>query len=250
MKSKVINLFGDNGSPNRGVKYAELLEQFIAPFDNDFSDTEYYEDVIDLAIAAWNFGNMKMILPEEESDEAIMSLEGDEVNMDLLKRMISLKVSKFKEFTDFIIDYDLEEQNGAPLLSVVTQEKELYLSAMAEEMEMGHTDDDFEENYINRSAIIIKPLQPFMDWFIHLYPGEEEGLNASMTYLIRSDIDDVEVWLDKTFDQIFTRELEGWHTNEKEWPQKRTVTMFKEWFQVDISTMVYDLEAAPVFKEM
>ena len=249
MKSKVINLFGDKANPNQDVKYAELLEQFIAPFDSDFADTEYYEDVIDLAIAAWNFGNMKMLLPEGESDNAIRSLEGEEVNMDLLNRMIALKVTKFDKFADFIIDYDLEEQDGAPVLSVITQEKELYLTAMAEDLEGDHTHDDYEENYINRSAIIIKPLQPFMDWFTDLYPGEDDGLDTAMTYLVSTDIEDVEAWLKKQFDQLFTRELEGWHTNEKDWPQKRTYKMFKQWFQVELSTMVYDLEKEPVFKE-
>jgi hypothetical protein len=43
MKGKVINLFGNKTIPNTGVKYSKLLEQFIAPFANEFRDTKYIE---------------------------------------------------------------------------------------------------------------------------------------------------------------------------------------------------------------
>ena len=250
MKSKVINLFGDKAySQNQDVKYAKLLEQFLEPFDSDFEDTEYYEDVMELAIAAWNFGNMKMLLPESESDDAINSMVDEDVDIELLTRMIALKIKTYKEFTNFIVDFNLEESNEGPVLTVTTQEQDAYLTALTEVLEGDHSDFDFDENYIDRSAITIKPLQPFLDWFADLYPGEDDGLTASMIYLISADIDDVDAWLKKHFDRLFTRELEGWHTNDKEWPQKRTYTMFKQWFQVEVSSMVYDLEKEPVFKE-
>lgn len=44
-------------------------------------------------------------------------------------------------------------------------------------------------------------------------------------------------------------ELDDWHMNKKEWPQKRNYKMFKEWFQIDFSSMVYDMEKRPVSKE-
>ena len=249
MKSKVINLFGDQSTTqNQDKKYAELLEQFLAPFDSDFEDTEYYEDVIELAIAAWNFGNMKMLLPEDQSDDAIKSLVDEDINIDLLNRMIDLKVQKFKEFSNFVVDYELEESDDGPVLKVTTQEQDLYLADMADDLEGDHTEDDFEENYINRSAISLKPLQPFLDWFDNLYPNESHNISESITYLVSEDIEDLETWLKKKFDKLFTRELEGWHTNTKEWPQKRTYEKFKEWFQVDVTTQVFDLEKEPVFK--
>lgn len=190
-----------------------------------------------------------MLLPEDEGNEAINSMVEEDENLDLLNRMIELKVTKFKEFSNFIVDYEVGERNGKPLLTLVTQEQDVYLRAMAADMEDDHSESDFEENYINRSAIILKPLQPFLDWFENLYPNESDDMSESMTYLLSVDIEDVEAWLKKKFDKLFMRELEGWHTNEKEWPQKRTYKMFKQWFQVDISTMVFDLEKEPVFKD-
>ena len=250
MKSKVINLFGDKANvQNQGVKYSQLLEQFIAPFGRDFDEVEFYEDVIDFVITAWNFGNMKLILPEGESDAIVNAIKDKDVDVDLLKRMIAFKIEKFKEYPNFIVDYEVGERNGDPLLTVVTQEQDAYLNAMVDDMEDGHSEDDFQENYINRNAIILKPLQPFSDWLANLYPGEMHDVSEMTTYLVSVEIGDVEAWLKKKFDKLFMQELEGWHTNKKEWPQKRTYTMFKQWFQVEVSSMVYDLEKEPVFKE-
>ncbi len=250
MKSKVINLFGDKASDNKkgGVKYSELLEQFLKRFEDDFNDIEFYEDVVDFAVTAWNFGNMKLILPQGESDAIVDAIKDKDVDVDLLKRMIAFKIEKFKDYSDFIVDYEVGERKGDPLLTVVTQEQDAYLDAMAEDMEDGHSDDDFEENYINRTALILKPLQPFSDWLMNLYPGEKHDLTEMTTYLISLEIEDEEAFLKKKFDDLFIRELEGWHTNKKDWPQKRTYKMFKQWFQVEVSTMVYDLENEPVFK--
>lgn len=252
MKNKVINLFNKpQGVQTKGVKYSVLLEQFIEPFTNDFADVEYYEDIFEFAINAWNLGNMKLILPEGESDAAMSTLNGQDIDVGLLKRMIDYKVSHFKEYTNFIADYDIAETNGEPVLSVITEEQDSFLNSMFENMETENMQDDFEENYINRSAIIIKPLQPFLDWYLNLYPNgpeELEEVKEAKTYLISEDIEDEEAWLKKKFDKIFRFELESWHLNKKEWPQKRNYKMFKEWFRVDISTMIYDFETKPVSK--
>lgn len=253
MKNKVISLFNKPQIvPIKGVKYSTLLEQFIAPFNKDFADVEYYEDIFEFAINAWNFGNMKLILPEGESDVVMSTLNRQDIDVDLLKRMIDYKVSHFKEYTNFIADYDIAETGDGPVLSVITEEQNSFLTAMSENMETENTQDDFEENYINRNAIIIKPLQPFLDWYSNLYPDElEEELEEvkeAKIYLISEDIEDEKAWLKSKFDKIFRVELESWHLNKKEWPQKRNYKMFKEWFQVDISTMIYDFEKKPVSK--
>jgi hypothetical protein len=249
MKNKVINLFGDkNIVQNQGIKYSSLLEQFLSPFVKDFDDVEYYEDIFDFAIRAWNFGNMRAILPEGDGDAAINAVEGKNINTGLLNRMIDAKVTKFKEFTNFIVDYELKETTGDPVLSVVTQEKDDYLAAMLEELEGQDSEDDFKENFIDRIAIIVKPLQPFLDWLFKLYPEHADEKFEVNTYLLSEDIEDVEAWLKKKYDKLFMIELEAWHTNKKEWPQKRNYKMFKQWFQVEVSTMVYDLEKEPVYK--
>ncbi|HLW40610.1 MAG TPA: hypothetical protein VKX31_09470 [Brumimicrobium sp.] len=166
--------------------------------------------------------------------------------------MIDYKTSHFKEYSNFIVDYELKETGGGNVLSVITQDKDTYLNTMLEMMNAedseGEYGSNFDENYINRTAVIIRPLQPFLDWGSNLYPDDIEEMKETRTYLISEDIEDVQVWLKKKFDKIFMFELESWHLNKKEWPQKRNYKMFNEWFRVEISALVYDFEKKPVFK--
>ena len=251
MKNKVINLFNKPSIvvQNTGVKYSELLEKFLEPFINDFDDVEFHEDVIEYGINAWNSANMKLLLPNEQNDAVFDSLDSNEINVALLNRMIDYKISHFKNYTNFIVDYELKETNEDPILKITTQEQESYLTSMFEQLDQEDTQANFEENYINRSAIILKPMQPFIDWCSNLYPEDLEDIKETRTYLINEDIDDINEWLAKKFDKLFTFELESWHTNKKEWPQKRNYKMFKEWFQIDISKMIYDFELKPIIKE-
>ncbi|OYU83070.1 MAG: hypothetical protein CFE24_13000 [Flavobacterium sp. BFFFF2] len=135
MKRKIINLF--NNTPvvqNKGVKYAALLEQFITPFTSDFLDVAFYEDIFEFAINAWNLANMKLILPEGEGDAAINAENEQDINVDLLKRMIGYKISHFSNYTNFIIDFEIKETCGDPVLSVVTLAQEVFLVNMIEKL--------------------------------------------------------------------------------------------------------------------
>ena len=250
MKNKVINLFNKPQIvvPNTGVKYSQLLEKFLEPFVNDFKDVEFYEDIIEFGINAWNTANMKLLLPKEENDAVFDGLENNDINIALLNKMIDYKISRFKNHTNFIVDYDLEETIEDPILKITTQEQDAYLKSMFEQFDQEDTAGNFDEGYINRSAIIIKPLQPFIDWCSKLYPEDLDDIAATRTYLISEDIEDIESWLEKKFDKLFTFELSSRHTNKKEWPQKRNHKMFKEWFQIDISRMIYDFEINPIQK--
>jgi hypothetical protein len=254
MKNKVINMFGNKIVQNTGVKYSTLLEQFMNPFMSYFKDYEYVEDIFEFAISAWNFGNMQIISPNPEFEKSILSTQNkdDTINLSLLKKMVDYKVSNFKEYNNFIVDYELKEVKVGedPILSIVTQEKEAYLANMMNTLENEVTQDDFKENYINRSAIILKPLQPFLDWLAKLNPDMdfEEDIKKNNIYLIDDTIDDPEKWLKKKFDTFFMMELNDWHTNKKEWPQRRNYKMFKQWFRVEISEMIYDLEKKPILK--
>lgn len=163
--------------------------------------------------------------------------------------MIDHKAKKFKMYSNFITDFEITEKNGEDVLTVVTQEEEDYISDMMTSYDNEHTPEDFEENYINRFAIVVKPLKPFADWIFNLYPEDEyPEFTESNIYLVNDEIDDLEAWLKKKFDKFFKLELEDWHTNKKEWPQKRTYKMFKQWFQVELSTMIFDMEKQPISK--
>ena len=255
MKNKLVNLYGDNKTPeNKENKYSSLLEDFISPFIKHFDDFEFQEDIFEFAIHAWNLGNMKSIMDEDEFEEIInLAKVDDPVNYSLLRKMTTLKAIKFKEYTNFIIDFDVKVSNDTIVFKVKTEEENSYMAGMlVGSSNNSSSNNDFEEKYINRSAISIKPLQPFIDWHNAIYPDssiDETDLNDINIYLINNaSYEDVEAYLKKKFDKYFMMELEGWHTDKRDWPQRRNYKMFKKWFQVNICTAVFDLEKTPISK--
>ena len=58
----------------------------------------------------------------------------------------------------------------------------------------------------------------------------------------------MESWLKRNFDYIFIEQLDQWATDENEWPQNRTLKMFKEWFEYNKNTMVAKILFEPIGK--
>ena len=103
---------------------------------------------------------------------------------------------------------------------------------------------------LNRAALIVRPAQPFLEWAASL---DDSGLvpdveGEQTVYLISEFEDDREERqiLEDVYSEIFERELEGWHTDESQWPQKRTLAMFRNWFKLEIHSVVEDLCAYAV----
>jgi hypothetical protein len=98
---------------------------------------------------------------------------------------------------------------------------------------------------LNRSVVIVRPKQPYLDWAagldnseIVLDPNDEQTVD-----LIPSYGDEAEVWeiLATLHPAIFESELYGWHTDEAAWPKGRDFAMFKEWFHIELHSVVEDL---------
>lgn len=253
MSNKVINLFGEkNIAQNTDVKYSKLLEQFMTPFANEFRNVEFIEDIFEFSINAWNMANINAIMPKENINLAMNLVQQGGERTSLLKKMIAHKEAKYKVFTNFIVDFELKEVEAGkdPILSVLSQEEDAYLANMMGSLDDEVTSDDFEENYINRTAITLRAQQPFLDWYSNLNPEEDfdESFKETKTYLIDDSINEPEKWLKNKFDTFFKMELDEWHTNKKEWPQKRTYKMFNLWFRIEISENIYDLEKKPILK--
>lgn len=250
-KNKIIDLFGNTQtSENKGVKYSALLEQFMSKFAPDFREFEFVEDIFEFSINAWNMGNTKSMLTGLDAEEFFTSIPDLDEYGSLLLRMIEEKTKNFKAYTNFIVDYEFEEVGGEKILHVIAQESDAYLATLADDFEDDFSPDDFQEGYLKRSAITLKPLAPFIEWLNSLEDVDNlTEIETSNVYLINEDIEDIEAWLKKKFDRFFMMELEGWHLNKKAWPQGRTYKMFKQWFEISSTFMVYDMEKTPVLKE-
>lgn len=79
---------------------------------------------------------------------------------------------------------------------------------------------------LNRSAIVVKPTQPFLNWLHAADPTSRditlsEVVGEPTIYLIPEydSEEDVHVFLRELCAEIFVEQLAGWLTDEETWPQ-------------------------------
>ncbi|MDA3883625.1 MAG: hypothetical protein PF481_10105 [Bacteroidales bacterium] len=254
MKNNKIDLF--SGKPiieNDDKKYADMIAHLKGAFGNEFPKKKDESERINLILSAWNIACLDHLLPEEGRMDLFGLSEYTKNEKTLLKKIVDLKHKEFAEFTRLINDFTLEKKDGGFELAVITTDIEDFVRDFVENEDFDEDLDDlqFNEGFINRNAIVLTPRKPFWEWartFSPYYSDSEER-NKSNMYLIDEDVDDCEKWLQKQFDTFFTIELEDWHTTKKNWPKKRSYKMFKEWFTINFSNMVYDMKKRPVIKE-
>lgn len=101
---------------------------------------------------------------------------------------------------------------------------------------------------LNRTAILVKPVQPFLDWLHEVDPANREFTLADIQsdatiYLIPDSDSEVEAreFLAGVCGQIFEDELEGWNTDVPSWPRVRDLRTFERWFEWSCHSLVADL---------
>ena len=100
---------------------------------------------------------------------------------------------------------------------------------------------------VKRSAITLKPKQPYFDWANQLDDGpkiDAETDSEASIYLLEDGSDFefyLEALLSPHYKEIFEEELESWHRNKADWPVAGDLAMFLAWFDVEVHSMVFDL---------
>jgi hypothetical protein len=86
---------------------------------------------------------------------------------------------------------------------------------------------------VNRSALVVKPRQPLLDWLNAVDPTNvnltlREVIEDPTIYLIpECDTDDeLRRILRRVCEYIFAEQLAGWYTDESVWPQDRSFEAF------------------------
>mgnify|MGYP006306222653 CR=1 FL=1 len=105
---------------------------------------------------------------------------------------------------------------------------------------------------IDRNAIIIKPKEAFFNWVNSVYPENNiEEKPENNIYLVHEmdSNEEILVWIKANYEMIFINELNDWYTGEDKWPANRTFKMFSDWFEIEICSMVLDLEENEITKE-
>jgi hypothetical protein len=105
---------------------------------------------------------------------------------------------------------------------------------------------------VRRSALVIQPKQPFFEWLKSIDPSDEsQSLEFhSDVYLLKDfeEVTQMENWLKKNFDKIFSDQLNNWYVDKSLWVKSRTFKMFSEWFSYSLHTMVWDTESKIIEK--
>jgi hypothetical protein len=105
---------------------------------------------------------------------------------------------------------------------------------------------------INRNAIIVRPKKPFFDWINIVFSDDEPILKVEENniYLIRAmhNNEEIKKWIKKNYDDLFTNELNDWSIDEDTWPINRSYKLFMDWFDIEICSMILDIEDIPVTK--
>ena len=100
---------------------------------------------------------------------------------------------------------------------------------------------------VDRSAIVIRMKQPYLDWIKSLPDAEDLTLdrlnrenNIYMIQEYETDSHLVSI-LKNVYSDIFEVELSGWYRIEEAWPKNRDYKTFRKWFEVESHSMVFDL---------
>jgi hypothetical protein len=100
---------------------------------------------------------------------------------------------------------------------------------------------------VNRSALVLKPKQPLLDWVNAVDPSAvltlREVTEDPTIYLISECDTDEEFMkiLRRVCQDIFEEELAGWYTDESVWPRDRSFDAFCRWFECEHHSMLMDL---------
>lgn len=97
---------------------------------------------------------------------------------------------------------------------------------------------------VNRMAIVVMPREPFLAWASSLDATARVHVSRTdftSVYLVNeSDPYSPKQVIRKHFKMIFAELLNSWHTDESQWPARRTEKLFHEWFDTKVVDLVWD----------
>jgi len=101
---------------------------------------------------------------------------------------------------------------------------------------------------INRSAIVVRPGQPFLDWLHRVDPTSShltlDDLRRQPTIYLLPECDSEEQALEflrEISSEIFEEQLNGWYRVPLVWPTERDLKTFRIWFEIGFHSTIVDL---------
>ena len=103
---------------------------------------------------------------------------------------------------------------------------------------------------LNRTAVSIVGAKPYVDWTRTHGTDVDRGLITvararpfGSTFLLPElELEeDAQEWLEENSAWIFEFQLSAWTEDESAWPEVRDVKTFREWFSIDLHSVVVDV---------
>jgi hypothetical protein len=103
---------------------------------------------------------------------------------------------------------------------------------------------------INRTAVTITGAKPYVDWTLTTDADANKGaitVARARTYgsaFLMPEFqleEDIQEWVEDNAKWIFEFQLGAWTEDETTWPQTRDLKSFRQWFNVDIHSVVVDV---------
>jgi hypothetical protein len=105
---------------------------------------------------------------------------------------------------------------------------------------------------VNRTAVTITGGQPYLDWMRQTDSDVSKGgvtvvVPRATTYgsaFLLPEVDleeDLREWVEDNASWLFEFQLSAWTEDESAWPATRDLKTFKEWFRIDIHSVVVDV---------
>jgi hypothetical protein len=109
---------------------------------------------------------------------------------------------------------------------------------------------------INRTGIVVRPGQPFLDWLHRADPTSNElsleDLRREPTVYLLLECENEEEareYLEEVCGQIFEEQLDSWYRVPSAWPNRRDLDAFDRWFEWSFHSRVVDLSNNPLLRE-
>lgn len=114
---------------------------------------------------------------------------------------------------------------------------------------------EFYPSTINRGLIILLPRKQAYDWIMRVDPDQPkltlDDIRQDCDGLLvpQGEVQDLEgarAWVYENWEMFLEEFLTDWNEDEESWPEKRTLKLFKDWFDIHYSSLVWDFANEPV----
>jgi hypothetical protein len=102
---------------------------------------------------------------------------------------------------------------------------------------------------VNRTAVSIVGAQPYVDWTLshdadfnkgHITVARTKPYGTAYLLPEFDAEEDLQEWVEDNFTWMFEFQLSAWTEDEMAWPATRDLRTFRQWFRIDIHSVVVD----------